>query len=70
MNIPVVSVPAEAHPWATVFHLAEQTSDPTSWRLTGGLMVQMHAIMGGLDARPTTDADFLVDRDACRMVTD
>lgn len=27
----------------TVFQLAQRTDDPTSWRLTGGLMVQLHA---------------------------
>ncbi|MBT1174518.1 hypothetical protein JS530_03165 [Bifidobacterium sp. LC6] len=32
-----------------------------SWLLTGGLMVQLHAIMGGLTVRPTTDADLLSD---------
>lgn len=61
MSIPTVSVPAETHPWATVFHLAEQTGDPTSWRLTGGLMVQLHAMLHGRNSRPTEDADFLVD---------
>lgn len=58
---PVLDLPENTHPWYTVFQLAEQTEDPTSWRLTGGLMVQLHARLHGVDSRPTIDADFLVD---------
>ena len=61
MNIPTVDISVATHPWATVFHLAECTDDPTSWRLTGGLMVQLHAMLHGRESRPTEDADFLVD---------
>ncbi|MBW3079672.1 hypothetical protein [Bifidobacterium simiiventris] len=61
MNNPTAPVPAQTHPWSTVFQLAKQTEDPTSWRLAGGLMVQLHAFMRGQESRATADADFLVD---------
>lgn len=35
--------------------------DPSSWVLVGGLMVQMHASMGGLESRATKDVDLLID---------
>ncbi|MEE8726815.1 MAG: hypothetical protein SOI04_04605 [Bifidobacterium thermacidophilum] len=60
-DIPVIDIPAQTHPWSTVLALAEATDDPTDWRLTGGLMVQLHAMARGTEARPTTDADLLVD---------
>ena len=49
--------PRGAQPWMIVYMVAERITE--SWLLTGGLMVQLHAIMGGLDVRPTTDADLL-----------
>lgn len=55
-----INIPRAGHPWGTVYAVAE-AGIGESWLLAGGLMVQLHAIMGGLDARPTTDADFLVD---------
>lgn len=58
--IPSVRISRAGHPWETVYTVAEANINE-SWLLTGGLMVQLHAIMGGLDARPTTDADFLAD---------
>lgn len=60
-DIPVIDIPAQTHPWSTVLALAEATDDPTDWRLTGGLMVQLHAMARSTEARPTTDADLLVD---------
>ena len=61
MSNPIVQVPADVHPWSTVFALAKATEDPTSWRLAGGLMVHLHAMLHGVKSRPTTDTDFLVD---------
>lgn len=61
MTDSIINISADNHPWQTVFELARHTQDPTSWRLTGGLMVQAHAMMHGLESRSTTDADFLVD---------
>ncbi|MFR0568440.1 hypothetical protein ACLUXI_06220 [Bifidobacterium apri] len=43
-DIPVIDIPAQTHPWSTVLALAEATDDPTDWRLTGGLMAQLHAM--------------------------
>lgn len=61
MANPILDLPAYVHPWSTLFELACRTKDPTSWRLGGGLMVQVHAMLHSMDARPTTDADLLVD---------
>lgn len=58
--IPTVHIPSSSHPWSTVYTVAAERI-PESWMLAGGLMVQLHAIMGGLTIRPTTDADLLVD---------
>ena len=58
--IPSIPIADSTHPWNIVYAVAE-ADIADSWLLTGGLMVQLHATMGGLDARPTTDADFLVD---------
>ena len=58
--IPTIHMPNTGHPWSTVYAVAA-ADIPESWLLTGGLMVQLHAIMGGLTARPTTDADLLAD---------
>ena len=58
--IPTIRIPNTGHPWSTVYAVAA-ANIPESWLLTGGLMVQLHAIMGGLNARPTTDADLLAD---------
>jgi hypothetical protein len=55
-----VSIPSVSHPWSIVYAMAGANISG-SWLLTGGLMVQLHAIMGGIGARSTTDADFLVD---------
>lgn len=57
--IPTVHIPSSSHPWSTVYTVAAERI-PESWMLAGGLMVQLHAIMGGLTIRPTTDADLLV----------
>ena len=55
-----IDISAQAQPWNTVFAVAQHfTSD--EWLLTGGLMVQAHAMLHGLPVRPTTDADFLVN---------
>ncbi|KFI93798.1 hypothetical protein BISA_1620 [Bifidobacterium saguini DSM 23967] len=53
--ISTIHIPNTGHPWSTVYAVAA-ANIPESWLLTGGLMVQLHAIMGGLTARPTTDA--------------
>lgn len=58
--IPAIHIPNTGHPWSTVYAVAAADMSE-SWLLTGGLMVQLHAIMGGLTARPTTDADLLAD---------
>ena len=58
--IPTIHIPNTGHPWSTVYAVAAADMSE-SWLLTGGLMVQLHAIMGGLTARPTTDADLLAD---------
>lgn len=55
-----VHISSRGHPWDTVFAVAEAEATQ-SWMLTGGLMVQLHAMIGGLEARPTTDVDLLVD---------
>lgn len=52
-----IAIPSGAQPWIIVYMVAERITE--SWLLTGGLMVQLHAIMGGLDVRPATDADLL-----------
>lgn len=55
-----IDISAQAQPWSTVFAVAQHfTSD--EWLLTGGLMVQAHAMLHGLPVRPTTDADFLLN---------
>ena len=55
-----IDIPAQTQPWSTVFAVAQHfTSD--EWLLTGGLMVQAHAMLHGLPVRPTTDADFLLN---------
>lgn len=55
-----VQISSRGHPWDTVFAVAEAVV-PQAWMLTGGLMVQLHAMIGGLEVRPTTDVDLLVD---------
>lgn len=57
---PTIHIPNTGHPWSTVYAVAAANISE-SWLLTGGLMVQLHAIMGGLTARPTIDADLLAD---------
>lgn len=55
-----IDISAQAQPWSTVFAVAQHfTSD--EWLLTGGLMIQAHAMLHGLPVRPTTDADFLLN---------
>lgn len=56
----VVDVPAQSHPWDTVLAVARHF-DVDEWLLTGGFMVQVHAMRHGLTSRATTDADFLLD---------
>ena len=58
--IQTIHIPNTGHPWGTVYAVA-MAGIPESWLLAGGLMVQLHAIMGGLAVRPTTDADLLAD---------
>ena len=50
-----------ARPWPLVVEVAT-TLPVGSWVLVGGLMVQLHARVAGVDAvRPTEDVDALVD---------
>ena len=44
-------------PWPQAFEIA-RALPPGSWTLVGGLMVQLHALLAGLQpSRPTTDVD-------------
>ena len=66
---PIIHIPRTLRPWDAVYLLAQET-DPRSWILVGGLMVQAHARMKGMtDFRPTLDADFLVDILADHLAT-
>lgn len=56
----VINVSRAIKPWDAVYILAQE-SDPRSWMLVGGLMVQAYARMNGREFRHTADADFLVD---------
>ena len=48
-------------PWGTLLDVAHAT-DPATWALVGGLMVQLHARRAGIPPpRPTKDVDLLVD---------
>lgn len=55
-----IRVPLSTHPWNTVAEVARHFP-PDEWLLTGGLMVQTHAMIHGLPSRATDDADFLLD---------
>ena len=44
-------------PWPQAFEIA-RALPPGSWTLVGGLMVQLHSLLAGLQpSRPTTDVD-------------
>lgn len=60
VSTPTVEVSSSAHPWSTIYALSK-SCDSSLWLLTGGLMIQLHAIMNGITARPTSDADLLID---------
>lgn len=60
LSMPTVEIPSHVHPWSTVYQLSHECNK-SLWLLTGGLMVQLHAIMNGITARPTSDADLLID---------
>ena len=60
VSTPTVEVSSSVHPWSTIYALSK-SCDSSLWLLTGGLMVQLHAIMNGITARPTSDADLLID---------
>ncbi|MFP1699011.1 MULTISPECIES: hypothetical protein [Gardnerella] len=60
VSTPTVEVSSSAHPWSTIYALSK-SCDSSLWLLTGGLMVQLHAIMNEITARPTLDADLLID---------
>lgn len=47
-------------PWNRVFDIARALPDD-SWLLVGGLMVQAHAQLAGLESRATTDIDMLIN---------
>ena len=48
------------HPWPQCIELAN-TLPPNQWTLVGGLMVQLHAAVAGLNvSRPTTDVDMVL----------
>lgn len=57
---PTVEISSSTHPWSTIYALSK-SCDSSLWILTGGLMIQLHAIMNGITARPTSDADLLID---------
>lgn len=73
MSVPThtVEISSSTHPWNTIYALSK-SCDSSLWFLTGGLMVQLHAIMNGITARPTSDADLLIDvisnKDSVRKV--
>jgi len=73
MSVPThtVEISSSTHPWSTIYALSK-SCDSSLWFLTGGLMVQLHAIMNGITARPTSDADLLIDvisnKDSVRKV--
>ena len=56
----IIDIPAQTHPWSTVFETAGHFKSD-EWVLTGGIMVQAHAMIHGLLTRPTSDADFLLN---------
>jgi hypothetical protein len=58
--VKTINIPSESPPWSTVYDVADANIQD-AWMLIGGLMVQLHAIMGGFEVRPTTDMDLLVD---------
>jgi len=47
-------------PWDLVSEIASCV-DTKKWMLVGGLMVQAHAMMAGLESRATVDVDLLID---------
>ena len=55
-----IQVPLSTHPWSTVADVARHFRSD-EWLLTGGLMVQAHAMIHGLPSRATEDADFLLN---------
>ncbi|NSX29528.1 hypothetical protein [Gardnerella vaginalis] len=57
---PTVEISSSTHPWSTIYALSKSCNS-SLWLLTGGLMIQLHAIMNGITARPTSDADLLID---------
>jgi hypothetical protein len=59
-TVKTINIPSESPPWSTVYAVADAKIQD-AWMLVGGLMVQLHAIMGGFEARPTTDMDLPVD---------
>ena len=71
VSTPTVEISGSVHPWSTIYALSK-SCDSSLWLLTGGLMVQLHAIMNGITARPTSDADLLIDiisnKDSVRKV--
>lgn len=73
MSVPThtVEISSSTHPWSTIYTLSK-SCDSSLWFLTGGLMVQLHAIMNEITARPTSDADLLIDiisnKDSVRKV--
>ena len=57
---PSLAISSDSHPWSVTYTLAQST-ELESWLLADGLMVQLHAMLVGLEARATTDADVLID---------
>lgn len=57
MKLNIDKMPA---PWNKVFDIAEVLPND-SWLLVGGLMVQAHARLVGLESRATTDIDMLIN---------
>ena len=60
MSIAEIDVEQMTPPWDEVFKIAGSFRGG-SWILVGGLMVQAHAQIAGMESRATTDIDMLVD---------
>jgi predicted nucleotidyltransferase len=60
MNLVKLSIDPMPQPWNKVFDIAG-ILPADSWLLVGGLMVQAHARLAGLEFRATTDIDMLIN---------
>jgi hypothetical protein len=60
MNTVELDLKKMSTPWDEVYAIAGALP-ATSWVLVGGLMVQAHACLAGMETRVTTDVDVLID---------